>query len=52
MSVTQERLRGGATVTRTAGELGYATAAAFSRAFTQRVGRSPRTWLATQDAAA
>lgn len=52
MTVAQERLRGGATVARTAGELGYATPAAFSRAFTQRVGRSPRAWLAAQDAAA
>lgn len=47
MTVAQERLRGGATVARTAGELGYATPAAFSRAFTQRVGRSPRAWLGT-----
>ncbi|WP_458687237.1 AraC family transcriptional regulator [Nocardia tengchongensis] len=45
--VAQDRLRVGASVTHTAAELGYATAPAFSRAFTQTVGCSPRTWLAT-----
>ncbi|MDT0203965.1 AraC family transcriptional regulator [Nocardioides sp. AE5] len=45
ITVAQERLRGGASITRTAGELGYATPAAFSRAFTRKVGCSPRAWL-------
>lgn len=47
ITVAQDRLRAGASVARTAAELGYATPPAFSRAFTQRVGRSPRAWLAT-----
>ncbi|GIG34956.1 AraC family transcriptional regulator [Cellulomonas pakistanensis] len=46
VTLGQERLRGGASVQQTARELGYATPAAFSRAFTQRLGRSPRAWLA------
>lgn len=49
ITLAQSRLRAGASVARTAGELGYATPAAFSRAFSQRVGRSPRAWLATTD---
>ncbi len=47
ITVAQDRLRAGASVARTAAELGYATPPAFSRAFTQRVGCSPRAWLAT-----
>ncbi|MEV6391906.1 AraC family transcriptional regulator [Nocardia xishanensis] len=47
ITVAQDRLRAGASVARTATELGYATPPAFSRAFTQRVGCSPRAWLAT-----
>ncbi|WP_171468588.1 AraC family transcriptional regulator [Cellulosimicrobium sp. 72-3] len=46
VTVAQDRLRAGASVSRTATELGYATPAAFSRAFSHRVGRSPRAWLA------
>lgn len=46
MIVAQDRLRAGASVARTASDLGYANAPAFSRAFTQRVGHSPRAWLA------
>lgn len=44
--VAQDRLRAGASVAHTASALGYANPAAFSRAFAQRVGRSPRAWLA------
>ncbi|MEV6325426.1 AraC family transcriptional regulator [Nocardia sp. NPDC051787] len=47
ITVAQDRLRAGDSVARTAAELGYATPPAFSRAFTQRVGCSPRAWLAT-----
>lgn len=46
ITVAQDRLRAGVSVARTATELGYATAPAFSRAFTQRVGCSPRAWMA------
>lgn len=49
LTLAQERLRAGAPVGRTATDLGYATSAAFSRAFTQGIGRSPRAWLASQD---
>ncbi|GAA1506413.1 AraC family transcriptional regulator [Nocardioides humi] len=45
MTVAQSRLRAGASVAVTARELGYAHPAAFSRAFTQRIGCSPRAWL-------
>lgn len=45
LTVAQDRLRAGASVGRTATELGYATPAAFSRAFTQGLGCSPRAWL-------
>lgn len=46
LTIAQDRLRSGASVGRTATELGYATPAAFSRAFTQALGASPRAWLA------
>lgn len=45
LTVAQDRLRAGAQITQIAGELGYASPAAFSRAFSQRIGRSPRAWL-------
>lgn len=45
VTVAQERLRAGESVARTANALGYASAAAFSRAFSQRTGLSPRQWL-------
>ena len=48
LTVAQDRLRHGATVARTATELGYGSPAAFSRVFTQRIGRSPRAWLAAE----
>jgi len=47
MTLAQEMLGAGESVTRTAAELGYATPAAFSRAFSQRLGASPRAWLAS-----
>lgn len=45
MSIAQTMLRRGKSVSLTADELGYGSAAAFSRAFTQVVGQSPRAWL-------
>lgn len=45
ISIAQARLREGAPVKRISDELGYASAAAFSRAFTQSAGVSPRAWL-------
>ncbi len=47
ITLAQDRLRAGASVANTAAELGYATPPAFSRAFTQKVGCSPRAWIAT-----
>ncbi len=47
--VGQQLLRRGHPVARVAAELGY-TGSSFSRVFTQRVGCSPRTWLAGADA--
>lgn len=46
LTVAQDLLRSGVPVARTAHEVGYATPAAFSRVFTQRLGRSPRAWVA------
>ncbi len=43
--LARDRLRAGDSVSTVAADLGYASASAFSRAFTQRVGRSPRAWL-------
>jgi len=45
VSLAQGRLRGGAAVKRVSDELGYASPAAFTRAFAQVVGESPRAWL-------
>lgn len=45
ITLAQDRLRAGDSVGHTATELGWATSAAFSRAFTQRLGCSPRAWL-------
>ena len=45
ISIAQTRLRGGASVKTMSDELGYASASAFSRAFTQVAGASPRAWL-------
>ncbi len=46
LTIAQERLRAGRSVSSTAAELGYASASAFSRVFAQRMGESPRAWLA------
>ncbi|PVE97965.1 AraC family transcriptional regulator [Microbacterium sp. TPD7012] len=46
LTIAQENLRAGMSVSTIAAELGYASASAFSRAFAQRLGRSPRAWLA------
>lgn len=46
LTIAQEQLRAGMSVTSVAAELGYASASAFSRVFAQRIGRSPRAWLA------
>lgn len=45
VSIAQSQLRGGAAVKAVSDALGYASPAAFSRAFTQVVGVSPRGWL-------
>lgn len=52
ISLAQQRLRQGESLTRIAGELGYASASALSRAFTAQTGRSPRAWLGEQHAPA
>lgn len=46
VTLAQGMLRAGEPVGLTASRLGYASAPAFSRAFSQRVGASPRAWLA------
>lgn len=48
MSIAQTLLRRGKSVNATADELGYQSAASFSRAFAQVVGQSPRAWLQSQ----
>lgn len=45
VSIAQSMLRDGASVKTISDELGYASAAAFSRAFAQVTGASPRSWL-------
>ncbi|MFY3382843.1 AraC family transcriptional regulator [Paracidovorax sp. MALMAid1276] len=45
VSIAQAQLRGGTSVKAVSDSLGYASPAAFSRAFTQAVGVSPRGWL-------
>lgn len=45
MLVAQDLLRRGEPVGQVAIEVGYATAPAFSRAFTRRMGASPRVWV-------
>ncbi len=44
-SIAQSMLSAGSSVKTAAEELGYATASAFSRAFSQSVGLAPREWL-------
>lgn len=46
LTIAQEQLRAGMSVTSVAAELGYASSSAFSRVFAQRMGHSPRAWLA------
>jgi AraC-like DNA-binding protein len=48
VSIAQAMLRNGASVKRISDELGYASPAAFSRAFSQVEGASPRAWLKDQ----
>lgn len=48
VALAQQRLLQGQAVKQVAGELGYANASALSRVFTQKVGQSPRQWLASQ----
>ncbi|MGN6829614.1 AraC family transcriptional regulator [Paucibacter sp. M5-1] len=45
LTLAQSRLRQGRPVKQIADELGYASASALSRLFSQRLGRSPRQWL-------
>ena len=48
LGLAQVGLRNGRSVKQLAGDLGYASAAALSRVFTQKVGQSPRDWLRAQ----
>lgn len=48
LSLAQTQLRQGRPVKAIADDLGYANASAFSRLFSQRIGRSPVQWLAQQ----
>lgn len=48
ISIAQTMLRDGASVKRISDELGYASPAAFSRAFSQVEGAPPRAWLKDQ----
>ena len=50
MSLAQRRLLEGAALKSLATDMGYGSASAFSRAFTQHVGMSPRAWLAQANA--
>lgn len=50
MALAQSRLREGRSIKRMAEELGYANPSALSRAFTAKVGMSPRDWLTTVSA--
>lgn len=46
LSVAQDRLLSGASITAVSIDLGYSSPSAFTRAFTQRIGTAPRAWLA------
>ncbi|MNT89675.1 transcriptional activator FtrA [compost metagenome] len=50
LTIAQAELRTGASVKTIADSLGYANASALSRLFAQKVGVSPREWLARQSA--
>ncbi|SHG54571.1 transcriptional regulator, AraC family [Massilia sp. CF038] len=52
LALAKARLRRGDAVKLVADQLGYANASALSRVFAQRVGMSPRAWLATLPAGA
>lgn len=47
LSIAQAQLRNGASVKAIAQDLGYGSASALSRVFAQKVGVSPRAWLAS-----
>ncbi len=51
IAIAQTLLRSGTSIKSASDELGYASPASLSRAFTQVVGRSPRAWLKAQAAA-
>jgi AraC-like DNA-binding protein len=48
LALAQAQLRQGRSIKAIADELGYANASALSRLFTQKIGASPRHWLAQQ----
>lgn len=48
LTLAQSQLRHGRAIKAIAAELGYANASALSRLFTQKLGASPRQWLAAQ----
>lgn len=48
LSIAQARLRGGTPIKVVATDLGYGSASALSRVFSQKLGRSPREWLKAQ----
>lgn len=50
MALAQTRLREGRAIKQLAQELGYANPSALTRAFTARLGQSPRDWLQSQTA--
>lgn len=52
LSIAQAELQRGASVKTIAAELGYANASAMSRLFAQKLGMSPREWLAARPEAA
>jgi len=52
ISVAQSKLRAGASVKSVSEDLGYASAASFSRAFSHSTGASPRKWLEADGASA
>lgn len=52
MALARGWLREGRPIKLLADDLGYASPSALSRAFTARVGLSPRDWLATASATA
>ncbi len=51
LSLAQQQLKRGRSIKQLADELGYANPSALSRVFSQRVGASPREWLAAHQSA-